>query len=492
MADRSYGTLVHPSCFRTKYGIGDFGAEAYKFVDFLKKSKQRYWQILPIEPCDNENSPYKCHSAFAGNELLISIDLLVRDGLINNSDIKFDEYLNKERVDYEKCRKLKYKYYRIAYDNFKKYSIQKDEYEKFCNEEEEWLKDYSLYIALSNYFKKSSWVNWEMSIVNRNHEAISYYENLLVKEIEFQKFLQYIFLKQWLSLKKYANENGIKIIGDLAMYVSHNSCDVWVNKDLFKLDNNNKPVEVSGFPADPFFGDDQVWGHPVYDWDRMKEEDFNWWMKRINNLLKKIDVIRFDHFRGFESYWVIPIIDGGVGKGYWKKGPSYDFFNAVINKFGKIPIIVEDLGYTNEEIVKLKDFYSFMGIKVLQYGVEYYEKYDTMYNTVTYLGTHDNDPILGWYKSLCLNEQLKIKKLVDISCNDKSSISWGFISYAMKSISKIVIIPVQDILSLGREGRMNTPGTLGGNWEWTFDVGELNSTIINKISKIAMLYERNT
>lgn len=488
MIQRCSGVLLHPTSFPSKYGIGDLGPEAYRFIDFLANSRQSLWQILPLETIEDEHSPYKCLSAFAGNPLLISIENLMDEGYLDISEIENLKNTSDDYIDYEKVIELKYQIFRTAFNNFKKMSVNKVEFENFCKQEKEWLDDYVLYISLKNYHNNTCWINWEKEIAEKHPDRVEYYRNILHEEIEFQKFIQYIFFKQWLSLKKYANNKGIKIIGDLSMYVSYDSCDVWQNKELFELDINGYPTVVSGFPPQYPGDKGQLWGHPIYNWDAIKNDKYNWWMKRISMLLRKSDIIRIDHFRGFESYWVIPANESDPSKGYWQKGPGHDFFHSIRKNFGDITIISEDIGLITENVIKLRDDFNLIGTKNLQYSFEYDKSLNpNPQNTIAYTGTHDDDTAIGWYRAKNEIERASINKFLKITGDD---IAWDMIKLAWSSVSMFAVAQMQDILSLGTEARMNFQGTVGNSWKWRFTENALTEEICEKLKQVTMLYDR--
>ena len=489
---RKSGIILPIFSLPSNYGIGTFGVEAYKFVDFLKNSNQKYWQILPVGPTSYGDSPYQSFSTFAGNPYFIDLDLLVEDGLLAIPNIEKFEFGNDiDYVDYSVMYQNRYKVLRIAY------KAKTEEFENkiniFKGENKEWIEDYALFMALKDYNKGVSWSSWDDEIKFRTEEGLKKYKNLLKEEIDFHIFLQYLFFKQWNSLKSYANENGIEIIGDIPIYVAQDSADVWSNSSLFRLDENLNPIEVAGCPPDAFSETGQLWGNPIYDWDAMEKEDYKWWVRRFKESRKIFDVIRIDHFRGFESYWAIPFEEETAINGEWKKGPGIKVFNTIKKELGNIQVIAEDLGYITEEVRNLLDECGYPGMKVLQFafnpnGDSEYLPHNYTSNYVVYTGTHDNDTIKGWYESLSKEEKE--------FCNEYSGMkssegNWEFIKLAMQSVADIAILQAQDILNLGTEARINMPSTLGTNWKWRMRKDSLSEEISNKLRNLTRTYRRN-
>ncbi|TCT15360.1 4-alpha-glucanotransferase [Natranaerovirga pectinivora] len=491
--NKSSGILLHITSLPSRYGIGDFGDAAHRFIDLLKKSKQSVWQILPLNPIGFGNSPYQSYSAFAGNHLLISIDELINEKLLDPNDIIDLPAFNDKQVNFLEVKKYKEKLLERAFQSFEKNN---QDYNRFNQENNEWLENYALFMALKTYFNHLPWNKWEKGIAFRNEKVIKLYREKLKKSIEYEKFIQYIFFKQWAKLKKYANSNGIKIIGDVPIFVSYDSCDAWSNPDLFKLDELGNPIVVAGVPPDYFSEKGQLWGNPLYKWDLMKSDGYKWWVERINLNLRCFDSIRLDHFRGFEAYWEILGDADNAMKGKWVKGPGEDFFNRVINALGDVSIIAEDLGIITDDVIKLKDKFGFPGMKVLQFTLEdldsddfYPEKFDE--NTFVYTGTHDNDTILSWYGSVDAVVKECIEMCYGISEDMvEEEVVWRFIELAFGSNGSVVVIPLQDVLCLGGEGRMNTPGTVGGNWEWRFSFEELSCDRVKRLRVLTERYNR--
>lgn len=490
--------MLHPTSLPSRYGIGDLGQEAYDFVDFLVRSGQKYWQILPLNPPGYGESPYSSFSAFAGNPLLISIDRLVGDGLLQKQDIDglaFDE----DKVQFNEVRAYKQELYRKAYQRFKILDNSR-EIRDFIEKNRYWLDDYSFYSALKDHFGGISWNKWERTIAFREKKAVEHYRQLLADEIKYHKFLQYIFWKQWQNLKRYVDDKGIKIIGDIPIFVAHDSSDTWINPHLFELDEFGNPTKVSGVPPDYFSATGQLWGNPHYKWDEMAKDDYSWWRARIKNLLNYVDIVRIDHFRGFEAYWEVPAGEKTAVNGRWVKASGDKLFASILRHLSRVPFIAEDLGVITPEVVQLKKKYGFPGMKIFQYSFddelpeeERPEGYPE--NCVAYTGTHDNDTVLGWYKRMTDSGEKDILERVEKYCGVTQNMSfeqicWGLIEGVYSTRAKIVIIPLQDALCLDNRARMNTPATVGGNWEWRFRKDMLTPDVEEKLWKLVKKYHR--
>ncbi len=483
--ERGSGILLHPTSLPSPYGVGDLGKESYHFVDFLEKAGQTYWQLLPLTPVDDWGSPYCSPSAFAGNPLLISPDQLVAEGLLNRNDVACYPTLNQKNVLYEVVGKEKEKLLQKAFNQF----LRKKEtaaYESFIQEHCFWLDDYALFMALKKHLG-GSWNQWEPGLAFRDPDRLQYYAKKLQDEINFQRFVQFIFYKQWQSLKSYAQAKNIRIIGDLPIYVAHDSSDVWANPHLFCLDKEGTPLKVAGVPPDYFCPTGQLWGNPIYCWERMEKDHYHWWRKRIEHLLKYIDVIRIDHFRGFESYWEVPFGEKTAERGQWKKGPGEKLFFNLEESLPNLPFIAEDLGFITSEVENLRKQFSFPGMKVLQFlDAEALCSQEMTEKTIYYTGTHDNDTLYGWYKKKVL------KQLQNPEAYDQSEqICWQFIEAVLQSKASISIIPLQDVLALDSKARMNTPGTQKGNWQWRFSRDDLQEKHSQQLALLTKRYNRN-
>ena len=479
---------MHISSLASNYGIGTMGDEAYKFVDFLKETHQSYWQVLPLTPTRFGNSPYQSPCIFAGNINLIDLDLLKKDGLLTDSDfagIYFGD--NEEKVDFEAIKGYKSNILALAFSRFTKTS----EYMSFKAENAHWLEDYALYISLSEHFDSLPWYEWEEDIKDRKSDAISKYSDLLYDKIEFAKFTQFIFYTQWKNLKAYANKNGIEIIGDIPIYAALDSSDVWLNRHLFELSSDGTPKNIAGCPPDAYSKDGQVWGNPLYDWDEMKKEGYLWWINRIRENTKLYDVIRLDHFRGFESYFKIPYGDKTAKDGKWEKGPGMELFSAIASSVPDAKFIAEDLGFLTEDTYKLLKETTFPGTKVLQFAFDPYK--DNPYlphnypeNCVAYTGTHDCDTLVGWYQG----EQNKefIRDYLNVATDEYVPVA--IVRTVLASRARIAIIPIQDYLGYGR--RMNTPSPANDeNWSYRLPKNALSGELSYHIKHLTSLYKRD-
>jgi 4-alpha-glucanotransferase len=521
---RYCGILLHPTSLPGKYGIGDLGQAAYDFVDFLEKAGQSMWQILPLGHTGFGDSPYQSFSAFAGNPLMISPDLLVEGGLLKSEDIAKVPEFDEAKVDFGKVQSYKEGLLKKAYTNFKKGKADK-EFTAFCRKNSFWLKDYALFMALKNYFIEqrrneyespeykayykltvkslgengvkdcyygACWNSFPEKLKNRDEAELKKYTNSLKKEVEYYKFIQYLFFKQWDELKKYANEKGIKLIGDIPIFVAADSADTWAQRELFHINAKGFPTEVAGVPPDYFSEEGQLWGNPLYNWKIHAQTGYEWWVKRVDSVLKLVDIVRIDHFRAFESYWSIPYGSKNAVKGEWKKGPGRELFDAISDKLGSLDIIAEDLGDLNEEVHILRDELGLPGMKILQFafdnsGNEYQPHNYTSDNFVVYTGTHDNDTTIGWYKNT--NESCRdyARRLMRVSGDD---ISWDMIRLAISSNARYCIIPLQDVLCLDSDARMNTPGVADGNWQFRFKADALTDEKAEGLKYLCELYNR--
>lgn len=492
MITRSSGILMHIASLPSPYGIGTFGKEAYEFVDFLVGAGQSYWQILPIGPTGAGDSPYQSFSTFAGNPYFIDLDLLKEEGILTKEEYENADFGNDpEKVDYEKMFNNKMPILRIAFQNSKgKY---KDELKNFRFENKAWLEDYALYMAVKSEFDLKSWQEWDTDIKLRKKTALEHYKEELKNEIDYWVFLQYIFFKQWAALKNYANINGIKIIGDIPIYVAEDSADTWANSEVFMLDEEKRPIVVSGCPPDAFSATGQLWGNPIYNWSHLEKTHYKWWIERIKGNINLYDVTRIDHFRGFESFWQIPYGEPTAVNGKWVKGPGIKLFNAVKEVLGEVDIIAEDLGYLTQEVIDFRDASGYPGMKVLEFAFDTREESDYLphnyeKNCIVYTGTHDNDTVMGWFENTQKSDTDFAKRYLKL--NKKEGYNWGFIRGALSSVGNLAIAQMQDYLGLGSEARMNIPSTLGGNWLWRVKREYLSHKLAKKINKITKLYGR--
>ena len=490
---RSAGILLHISSLPSPYGIGTLGKSAFDFVDFLEAAGQSYWQVLPIGPTGYGDSPYQSFSVHAGNPYFIDLTALCKEGLLEHQ--KCDEVdwgADSAHIDYGKIYNNRFKILKEAFINFSK--KENYQFQKFITDNNFWLKDYSLYMAVKSHFNMLPWYEWpDIEIRDRRKSAIKKYSETLAHEINFQKFLQYLFYSQWENLKNYANFHNIKIIGDIPIYVGLDSADTWAHPEFFWLDKNKKPVKVAGCPPDGFSAEGQLWGNPLYNWKVLKQQGYSWWIERLRTANKLFDVTRIDHFRGFDSYYAINYLDKNAVNGEWIAGPGMYLFKKIRQKLGNIDIIAEDLGFLTPNVKKLLNDTGFPGMKIIQFAFDSREESDYLphnykQNSVVYTGTHDNDTIMGWFKS-CPEEIIDYAKKYG-NLSEKEGYNWGFIRLCYSSVSELAIIPMQDFLGLGSSARMNTPSTLGGNWTWRIVSENLSQNLAIKIRQITKLYGR--
>ena len=494
---RSAGVLLHPTSLPSRYGIGDLGRSAYALVDFLERSGQTLWQVLPLGPTGYGDSPYQCFSAFAGNPLLISPDRLVDEGYLPSTAIQDVPDFPRERIDYGRVIDYKHTLYRRAFDHFREQATagQQADFEAFCDEHAAWLDDFALFMAVKNHFAEHEggvWNRWPEEIAHRTPAAIEKWSARLDGEIRYQKFLQFLFFEQWLALKEYANERGIDIIGDVPIFVAFDSADVWANRHLFYLEEDGSPSVVAGVPPDYFSETGQRWGNPLYRWSRMSDTGYAWWARRLESVLAQVDRVRIDHFRGFEAYWEIPADEPTAVKGRWVKGPEADFFRAMRDALGDLPIIAEDLGVITPEVEQLRDQFDFPGMKVLQFAFggernSNFLPHNFGRNSVVYPGTHDNETTWGWYRNATEAERDHVRRYIASSGDD---IAWDLLRLAHASVSVMAVIPMQDLMDLGNQARMNHPGRESGNWQWRYTDNMLTDVIAYRLREITELYGR--
>ncbi|MBN3910746.1 MAG: 4-alpha-glucanotransferase [Nostoc sp. NMS1] len=493
---RSSGILLHPTSFPSRFGVGDLGLEAYRFIDFLKESHQQYWQVLPLGPTGYGNSPYMCYSAMAGNPLLISPEKLQDEGLLSEEDFANLPGFPVEKVDFDQVVPIKIGLLKKACENFRVNAtpIQQKEFEGFCDSKAYWLDNYALFMALKDAHNGASWHTWEAKFVKREPEALAQVEDRLNGDIFYYKFVQFEFFRQWSDLKSYANMRGIDIIGDIPIYVSHDSADVWAHPDIFCLDEETGvAAQMAGVPPDYFSATGQLWGNPVYNWEELQKQDFKWWVQRFEAMLDYVDIIRIDHFRGFEAYWSVPKGEETAMNGQWVEAPGDAFFEAIRHKLGKLPVLAEDLGVITPEVEALRDKYEFPGMKVLQFAFgsdpgNPFLPFNYPRNAVVYTGTHDNDTTVGWFNSANDNEKQNL--WLYLGCISPEGVHWDLIRLALSSIANQAIIPLQDILGLGNEARMNFPSIAEGNWEWRYQAGALREELGDRLKVLTRLNGR--
>lgn len=491
---RKSGILLHISSLPSAFGIGDLGREAYNFVDTLSKNRMKIWQILPLGPNGPGNSPYQAYSAYAGDPILISPEMLVDWGLLSKDNFSTTPLFNDVSVDFEKVTEWKTNIFRLAWQNFQLNADPSfiNEYQAFLNEHGWWLNDYALYAACKIEFDGLAWNKWPNDLVERNQNALDSYKIELKDNYEFERFVQFLFFRQWFRLKNYANEKGIQIFGDLPLYVSLDSSDVWGNQRLFLLDKNGEPSMVGGVPPDYFCEDGQLWGNPVYDWNEIEKNNFQWWLARLYFNFHMFDLVRIDHFRGLESFWAIPADSKTARVGQWLPAKGFELLNILQSQLVKLPIIAEDLGIITPEVEYLRDHFNLPGMKVLQFAftsdfTNEHLPHNISSKNIIYTGTHDNDTIIGWWMSIDAEE----KKLANsyLSAN-KVTISERLITYAWASVAEIAILPLQDLMLLDGSARMNVPGIASGNWSWRFRKNQLRKNHWEFIKKLNVRYNR--
>jgi 4-alpha-glucanotransferase len=491
MKQRASGILLHIISLPSPFGIGDMGPEAYRFADFLAEAKQALWQILPLNPIDPAygNSPYHSIAAFASSPLLISPELLVQDGLLSLQDIDPPPSSPEGRVDYLAAIQYKNRLFRLAYERFQKTS-QGQDYERFCSQNATWLEDFARFVAFKDHFNGAVWSDWPPEIRDRDPGALHSLTEKLYERIETEKFLQYIVARQWQALKRYCNERGIQIIGDMPIYVDYDSVDVWTHPEIFKLDADRKPEAVAGVPPDYFSATGQLWGNPVYRWDTLKEGGFDWWLQRMGHALKLFDVVRIDHFRGLVAYWEVPAGEQTAIHGQWVEVPVEDFFNTLVKRFPECPIIAEDLGVITPDVREVMQHFDLPGMKILLFAfgednpMHPYLPHTYEENSVVYTGTHDNNTVRGWFEREAKSaDKKRLFRYLGRKVPARD-IPGELIRLAMESKANLAIIPMQDILGLGAEARMNRPATGDGNWEWQLKSGQLTPELTEKLEAL--------
>jgi len=505
---RASGILLHPTSLPGKYGIGDLGPAAYGFVDFLAASGQRLWQVLPLGPTGYGDSPYQCFSAFAGNPLLVSLESLVEDGLLAADDLEPAPDFPRDRVDYGPVIEFKQALLWQAYDHFKAHAPNgmSAEFESFAAPAREWLDDYAAFRSIKDAHRGVEWTKWDPHLRGREKQALWFWGENHRREIEGHEFFQYLFFKQWLRLARYAHDRGLKIVGDLPIFVAHDSADVWAHPELFHLDSEGRPTAVAGVPPDYFSETGQLWGNPLYRWDAMAETGYQWWIERIRATLAQVDIVRLDHFRGFEQYWEVPGGEKTAINGHWAQGPGAAFFEAVGQALGELPIIAEDLGFITPEVKALRDRFGFPGMRILQFAFGTdpqagdFKPHNFTHNTVVYTGTHDNDTTVGWFTSAGTGDSTRTaaevreerESVLKYLGTDGHEIHWDFIRLALSSVADTAIIPLQDVLGLGSEARMNIPARESGNWGWRYRPGVLTDALSQRLVEMVDLYGRKS
>ncbi|MCF8259143.1 MAG: 4-alpha-glucanotransferase [Melioribacteraceae bacterium] len=495
--NRSAGILLHPTSLPGEFGIGDLGQSAYDFVDFLVSARQSLWQVFPLGPTGYGDSPYQCFSAFAGNPLLISPNLLKDINLLSEDDLNKKPEFNPHHIDYGLVINYKNDLLKKSFENYK---TKKDEaltakLEKFISEQKDWLEDYSLFMACKEYHGGKLWTEWDEEIAFRRNNSIAEWRVKLEDAIAYQKFVQFLFFEQWLSVKSYANDKGIKIVGDLPIFIAYDSSDLWANRDLFNVDDKGKLITVAGVPPDYFSKTGQLWGNPLYKWEKMEQNNFEWWHKRFSQMYTLNDIVRIDHFRGFDAYYEIPGDAPTAQTGKWKKAPGEKLFESLKKNLGEVPIIAEDLGVITDSVEALRDKFGFPGMKILQFafGAEGDKKFlphNYIPNCVVYSGSHDNDTTKGFFDK-AKTEDREIYEWAQKYLNYYGDdMCYAVIKLAYSSTADMVVIPMQDALNLGTEARMNFPGKLGGNWCWRFTWDQVYENLANDFKDMTIMYQR--
>ena len=495
LSQRSSGILMHPTSLPSCGGIGDLGPAAYEFVNWLADARQTLWQILPLGPVGHGNSPYSCTSAFAGNVLMISLERLADRGLIDRQRVLAIPD-GDSPVDFDSVRAHKLPLLREAAKDFLRSAsgTPLEHYERFCRQNHWWLEDYVLFSALRERFGDQPWNNWPPEIVRRHPESIAKLHEQLHEQLEEERFLQFAFFEQWRALRSHCADRGVRVVGDVAIFVSYDSADVWTHPDIFRLKDDLSPEVVAGVPPDAYSETGQRWGNPLYDWDALKSRGYNWWIKRMRWAIETFDIVRLDHFRGFEAFWEIPADEPTAAHGHWVRGPNDDLFKALRSALGDLQLIAEDLGYITPEVTELRKKLGIPGMKVLQFGFgdrgsRKYLPHRFRRDSVVYTGTHDNDTTVGWWNSSATGDE-KRRASTYLGIGD-DGVHWAFIRAALTSVANLAIIPVQDVLGLGSDARMNVPSQSLGSWSWRLRAGALTPELAAKLATLVEITDRD-
>jgi 4-alpha-glucanotransferase len=495
---RASGILLHPTSLPSRFGIGDFGKAAYNFVDFLAENYQQIWQILPLGPTSNDRSPYSSYSSVAGNPLLIDLEQLVDERFLSKKDLLELPSFSVEKVDYQKVVASKIPLLELAYENFliKATTSQQQKFEEFCARQSYWLNDYALFMAIKEFQPNVPWYEWERAIAFRHPNALQAWTSDYRNTTRYHKFLQFQFFGQWKNLKEYANSLGISIFGDVSFYVAHDSADVWANPHIFCLDSKGHAELMGGVPPDYFSDTGQLWGNPVYNWEKLAETNYTWWVGRIEEMLNQVDLLRIDHFRGLQAFWAVDREKKTAETGRWIEANGEDLFNILQEKLGILPIVAEDLGIITSEVELLRDKFHLSGMKVLQFAFDSEEGESNFLphnycsrNSVVYTGTHDNSTIFGWFKKRSPKDRANVIDYLGYDCQAEN-IHWSLIRLAMSSIANLAIFPLQDLLGLDDEARMNVPGTEAGNWRWRYRSEALTPKLGSRLKHLTNIYGR--
>lgn len=504
--ERASGVLLHPTSLPGPYGIGDLGGEAYRFIDFLHQTGQKLWQILPVAPPGDGDSPYGAFSAFAGNPLLLSPESLLAEGLLRAEDLRNVPAFPTDAVDYDAVRSWKMDLLRRSYERFKDggNARVRTELTSFERENAGWLDDYALFMAVKAAHGGSRWSDWEEGIARRRPESVARWRERAADDVRLHTYIQYLFFKQWLALKGYANARGVQIVGDIPIFVAGDSADAWAHPDLFHLDGKGRPTVVAGVPPDYFSATGQYWGNPLYRWDAMARDGYSWWIARFRNVFRLCDMVRLDHFRGFAAYWEVPVnAEQTAANGRWVPGPGRALFEAVRDALGERPIIAEDLGLITPDVVELREAMGFPGMRVLQFAFESdatdpYLPHNFDRNSVVYTGTHDNDTTLGWYRAASAQARANVARYLDIPMSGRTDdadamerlVTRKLVRAALGSVANMAIVPLQDLLELGSSARMNLPGRPGGNWKWRYQSGALTDELRARLRDGTLVFGR--
>lgn len=495
LSNRSSGILLHPTSLPGPFGSGDFGSASFQFVDWLSKAGQTLWQMLPLSEVGSGNSPYMSSSAFAGNLLLIDLEELAKQGWLTPEEIQPISGFNPERVDYGVVKPYRIERLRLASERFFATDNKKSRtaYLEFCRQESSWLDDYALFMTIGGHEQWKEWSAWPQPLASRDPQSLASFEKQNAKEIGFWKFCQWCFSRQWFALKEYANKHGVRIVGDVPIFVAYQSADVWAHQDLFELDDKGRPTVVAGVPPDYFSETGQLWGNPLYRWDAHEQSGYAWWIERMKHALRFFDLVRVDHFRGFANYWAVPATAKTAIEGKWMPGPSDKLFEAFQQAIGHLPIIAEDLGLITPDVIELRDRFGLPGMRILQFAFgederNYFLPHHYVANCVAYTGTHDNDTSVGWWNAARDHEKSFAQRYLNFDGNE---INWQMISILSASAANTVIYPLQDIIGLNSEHRMNMPGTSEGNWAWRFSWGQLQPWHTDRLRELSLRHGRS-
>jgi 4-alpha-glucanotransferase len=491
---RESGVLLHPTSLPGPHGIGDFGDAAFRFIDWLADAGQGLWQVMPLGPTGYGDSPYSSPSAFAGNPLLISLPWLAGDGLLTDDELRGAPWFPGDHVDFGAVGAFKEQMLRQAFHRFESGAVNglQDEFARFCDHEEWWLEDYAQFMAIKQANQLRNWQDWDRPLRLREPDALASFVAEHAREMQFVRFVQFNFQRQWQTLRAYANERGVRIVGDIPIFVAEDSSDVWANQAQFKVDGDGRAAAVAGVPPDPFSATGQIWGNPIYDWSAMRADGFRWWRQRIGRTIALVDIVRIDHFRGFAATWTVPAGADTAAVGHWERTPGAEVFAAIRREFGDVPVIIEDLGVITPDVVTLRELLGYPGMNVLQFAFEndpsnVYLPHNYRRESVVYTATHDNQTTIGWFNARSAEDRESIQRYLG---RDGSDIAWDLIRVALSSVANTAIIAAQDILRLGDEARMNIPGQAHENWSWRVLDGQLTPELAAGLRELTWMYGR--